>query len=372
MTGATLSLGDYGSASGDLAISFAGGDLAVTATDLTLTVGPSAGIHATMSHATLGLLVRSVSGAAKVAVLFSGDIAIANGTSPLLTASGWRFALNQLAGLAATPVTLSTGLGSVLVDLADGTIGFSGSGVLPLGTFGTVSGSYSIVLTTSTPSLAVTVTGGVVTLTFPGASLALTGLAGRVTVASSGVTFESAGPLTGTGTLAVGSIGSLSGVFTVTGDGATRTIGATGVTARLAAGTVALTLTNGTGSLTSDSTHTSGLVSGDVSLDGVPGVAVSGSFKLSADSAGTFSVSGDGSVTLAGVALAGKVTITKSTGALMVAVTGASVSGSLTLNSDGSTPAPAPSRWPSRSTCRARACRARPASRSARPPRPSR
>ena len=336
----TLTLGTAGSVSGTFTFAGAPGAMTVTATGVTLTVGQTSGVHAVLSNASLGLLVRTVSSATRYAVLLTGDVRVANGTTTLLSTTGWRFGLNELDDLDSTPAVLQTGAGGLTLDLADGEASLSGTGALSLGAgLGTVTGRFQVTATTS--ALAVTISDATAALTVGPASLTLAGLGGRVVVAAGGVTFSAAASgvpaFRAAGTLSLGTLGQLTGTFTVVGSGTSMTITAEGVSASLAAGPASFNLAGGAGLLTVATAGTTGSVSGAVSLTGVPGLEASGTLALTVNTAAsTFSLGGSGSISVGGVVgLTGTLAITRSTTQLTAAVTSSSTTASVVLSNDG-------------------------------------
>ena len=111
--------------------------------------------------------------------------------------------------------------------------------------------------------------------------------------------------------------------------------------ATLTAGSAALSLLGGTGTLTLAAGGTSGSASGTVALTGVPGLSASGNLDLTVDSAtSTFSFAGTGSLALGGVLdVSGTLTVSASgTGTartVTVALTGASLNATVVLKADG-------------------------------------
>ena len=320
-------------------------ELRIAAAGVTATVGGATGPSATLSNASLGLVVRTVgTGSPQLGVVLTGDVRIADGTTTLLQHSGWRFGYNELTDLDSTPISLETGAGTIVLDLADGETSLSGSGVLPLGTLGSVSADFSIVARTD--GLTVTIRNGSVALTLGTATLTLGGLAARVSMTASGVSFDAAAGdyhgATASGTLDLGTVGSLQGTFTFSGSAASGlTLSATGVAARLAAGGAAFTLSDG--AITTLTMGTAGVVgqaTGTVALTGVPGLEAGGTLNLAVDttaSTPTFQLSGsNGRLVLGGViGLTGALTVSRTSSTLTVGITGASTGATVTISTTG-------------------------------------
>ena len=312
-------------------------------TGVSLTIGPSSGPSVSLTNGTVGMLVKRVSSVPKVALLVTGDVSMTAG-GVTLNQPAWRFGVNELTGLASTPVVVQTGTGSLTLDLADGELSLSGDGTLALpSSLGTLTGHY--VVTVSTSALAITVSNGAAHLTLGGATLDLGGFGGRLTLDSSGIGFDASATgydgARGTGSLH-SPVGDLDGIFTFsTRSGGGLTVAASSVSARLAAGSVAVAISNGstTTPLTITSAGVAGTVGGTVAVLGVPGLEAGGTLALSIDTTAStpvFRLSGtDAHLSLAGLlGLNGTLTVTRTDTAVTVALSG-TATGSVTVNADG-------------------------------------
>ena len=163
---------------------------------------------------------------------------------------------------------------------------------------------------------------------------------------ASGVSFDAAAGdyhgATASGTLDLGTVGSLQGTFTFSGSAASGlTLSATGVAATLAAGGAAFTLSDGAiTTLTMGTTGVVGQATGTVALTGVPGLEVGGTLVLAVDttaSTPSFQLSGsNGPLVLGGViGLTGAFTVSRTSSTLTVGITGASTGATVTISTIG-------------------------------------
>ena len=282
------------------------------------------------------------SDAPKLALLLTGDVAMAGIGGAVLSGSDWRFTLNELDDLDAAPVTVQTGSGDVVLALADGATGLSGQGTLTVGTVATVTGTFSVVSTAT--ALTVTIDAGTAQVGSATQGLTLTGVSGSVTSTSTTTTIST---VTGTGTLTLGDLGHLSGTFTVASTATGVSVTGSAVTARLTAGSAYLSLTGGTGALDIEAGEVSGTLSGTVGLYGVPGLTLTGTLTLDLDTAtDTFELAGPATASLDGLlGLDGTVAIAASGAGddREIAVTfsgtstnGTALSGTVVVTADGS------------------------------------
>ena len=250
-------------------------ELRIGAEDVTATVGNASGPRMTLTGGSLALLTRRDGSADPVmALLATGNVALAGVTGATFTGTGWHFGYNEIDGLAAAPVTVSTGTGSVTLDLADGAHTLDGAGTLTLAGLGSLSGTFAISPTSGT--LTVVATDVAASLTAGGAGLGLLHGTGGLTFAAGGVTGTGPGHLAltgdvsltgvpglaaagtinlavdtaastfsfaGTGTISIGGVIDLGGslAVTATGTGANRTVSvAVTSTSPSASGTITL------------------------------------------------------------------------------------------------------------------------------------
>ena len=83
-------------------------ELRIAAAGVTATVGGATGPSATLSNASLGLVVRTVGTGSPQLALWSSPATSASPTSPAHAdcSTGWRFGYNELTDLDSTPVSL--------------------------------------------------------------------------------------------------------------------------------------------------------------------------------------------------------------------------------------------------------------------------
>src|SRR4029078_1714536 len=113
----------------------------------------------------------------------------------------------------AAPVTVSTGTGSVTLDLADGAHTLDGAGTLTLAGLGSLSGTLAISSTSGT--LTVAATDVAASLTAGGAGLGLLHGTGGLTFAAGGVTGTRSGHLALTGDVSLTGVPGLAAAGTI-------------------------------------------------------------------------------------------------------------------------------------------------------------
>ncbi len=249
--------------------------LGATGVSATLTAG-TGGPTASLSNASLGLLARTpdAGGSPTFAVLATGDVALSGAGSLTLTGTGWQAAYDALGDLSAAPVTIDTGAGTVVLNLAQ-----------PTG----VSGTWT--------------------------------------------------SLSGSAALTLGTVGSLNGVFALKVSGSTFNVTASGVSAQIAAGSAAVTVTGASGMFSAGTTGAQGLVNGAARLVGVPGLTLTAALAVSFDTTAatpSFAITGTGALELpAFLDLSGSLSFSRSGSAIAVSITGTSVSAAAQINADG-------------------------------------
>ena len=184
-------------------------ELGATGVTATFTAGTGTGVPAlTVSNASLGLVSRSTDSvtppAPTFALLATGDVSLTGAGSTTLTGAGWQVEYDSMGDLSASPVTISTAAGPVVIGFAppSGQTGtwtqVLGSAALTLGATGALQGSF--VVTASASQLRIAATGVSTQLTAGTAALALTNVAGSLTL-SGGAGGGAAGSVVGQGLL---------------------------------------------------------------------------------------------------------------------------------------------------------------------------
>ncbi|HET8980295.1 MAG TPA: hypothetical protein VFN87_19240, partial [Solirubrobacteraceae bacterium] len=172
---------------------------ALGATGISAVLTAGSGPSLTLANGSLGLVARTpdAAGTTTYALLAAGDVSLSAATGLTLTGTGWSAAYDAFGDLSAAPITVDTGSGTVLLNMAQptGVTGawstMSGTAALAVGALGTLTGQFAA--TVSGSSFSIVASGVSSQIAAGSAAVTLTGASGTLTVTSGGANGNAAG-----------------------------------------------------------------------------------------------------------------------------------------------------------------------------------